>query len=364
MQLHQQAEIYWRQRGSLNWTLKGDTMTAYFFAIANDRRRRCFIDSLIIDGVRSSDQGTILNHIVAFFSSLLSAKPDQGFRLSPNFWDQGILVSSEENTDLMIPYSKEEIFSSISNSNPNSASGPDVFSTPFFNFFLPILKELICAVIQSYCLGTLDISRLNYAVISLIPKTKGADLISQFRPIALINNFAKFPTKCLATRLTPVAHRTLSPTQSAFVKGCFILDGVLCLHEIIHDIHKSGSKAVILKLDFEKAYDSVSWGFLKQVLLAKGFDSGMVHRIMQLVMGGAILPLMSMGKLVISLRTLEASGNATRPRPSSLTLWRMLFLISYPEPRRPDTSLLLAHTSFWRVLLTSNMLMTRLLWSN
>ena len=83
-----------------------------------------------------------------------------------------------------------------------------------------------------------------------------------------------------------MAHRTLSPTQSTFVKGRFILDGVLCLHEIIHDIHKSGSKAVILKLDFEKAYDSVSWGFLKQVLLAKGFDSGVVHRIMQLVMGG------------------------------------------------------------------------------
>ena len=79
---------------------------------------------------------------------------------------------------------------------------------------------------------------------------------------------------------------TLYPTQSAFVKGRFILDGVLCLHEIIHDIHKSGSKAVILKLNFEKAYDSVSQGFLRQVLLAKGFDGGVVHRIMQLFMGG------------------------------------------------------------------------------
>lgn len=127
--------------------LKGDSPTAYFFAIANGRRRRCLIDSLIIDGVRSSDQDDILNHVVSFFSSLLSAKPDKGFRLASNFWDQGVLVSSEENSDLMIPYSDEEIFSSISNSNPNSASGPDGFSIPFFKKFWPSLKELICAVI-------------------------------------------------------------------------------------------------------------------------------------------------------------------------------------------------------------------------
>ncbi|XP_073361748.1 uncharacterized protein [Aegilops tauschii subsp. strangulata] len=102
----------------------------------------------------------------------------------------------------------------------------------------------------------MDISCLNYAVITLIPKVKGADLISQFRPIALINNFAKFPAKGFATRLSPIAHRTINPFQSAFIK------------------------------DFEKAYDSVSWPFLRKFLLAKGFEGSYVHRIMQLVSGG------------------------------------------------------------------------------
>ena len=108
------------------------------------------------------------------------------------------------------------------------------------------------ALVRDFENGALDISRLNYAVMSLIPKIKGAELISQFRPIALINNFAKFPAKCFTMRLTPVSHRTLSPTQFAFIKGCFILDGVLCLHEIIHDFIKIGSRVVILKLDLGK----------------------------------------------------------------------------------------------------------------
>ena len=44
--------------------------------------------------------------------------------------------------------------------------------------------------------------------------------------------------------------------------------------------------AIILKLDFEKAYDRVSWKFLREVLSKKGFESGFIHRILQLVSGG------------------------------------------------------------------------------
>lgn len=65
-----------------------------------------------------------------------------------------------------------------------------------------------------------------------------------------------------------------------------ILDGILSLHEIVQDLRSRGSKAIILNLDFEKAYDCIRWSFLHDVLLAKGFDSGYVHRIMQLVCGG------------------------------------------------------------------------------
>ena len=78
--LHRQEEVYWNQRGAINWTLKGDSPTSYFFAIANGRRRRCMIDSLLINNVRVSDPSQIMSHVVNFFSSLLSAKPEVGFR--------------------------------------------------------------------------------------------------------------------------------------------------------------------------------------------------------------------------------------------------------------------------------------------
>ena len=109
MILHQQSEIYWRQRSSLNWTLKGDAITSYFFAIANGRRRRCFIDSLIIDDVRTSDHSLILDHIVAFFSNLPGPKPDSTIAFSSDFWEGGSKISEEENIGLLIPTSDEEV---------------------------------------------------------------------------------------------------------------------------------------------------------------------------------------------------------------------------------------------------------------
>jgi hypothetical protein len=79
-----------------------------------------------------------------------------------------------------------------------------------------------------------------------------------------------------------------SLAQTAFIKGRFIQDGPLALHEIIHELKSKKLSAVLLKLDFEKAYDRVSWDLLREVLLRKGFKPALVHRIMQLVTGGQI----------------------------------------------------------------------------
>jgi hypothetical protein len=50
------------------------------------------------------------------------------------------------------------------------------------------------------------------------------------------------------------------------------LEGVVILHETIHELHKKKKNGVILKLDFEKAYDKVNWSFVQQTLRMKGFS--------------------------------------------------------------------------------------------
>jgi hypothetical protein len=145
---------------------------------------------------------------------------------------------------------------------------------------------MVLQILNGFALERLNISRLNFGILSLIPKVLGADLIKQYRPIALINVLFKFISKAVATRLSPVPHKIIAPSQTAFIKGRLLLDGALSLHEIIHELKSRKTKAVLLKLDFEKAYDRVHWKFLREVLIRKGFESGFIHRIMQLVSGG------------------------------------------------------------------------------
>jgi hypothetical protein len=145
---------------------------------------------------------------------------------------------------------------------------------------------LVLSIVNGFALGTVDVAGLNYGILSLIPKVVGADSIKQYRPIALINVIFKIVAKVYASRLSPVAHMIVSQTQTTFIKGRFIRDGALALHEILHELTSKNLLAIVLKLDFEKAYDRVNWDFLKEVLLRKGFNGAYMHIVLQLVNGG------------------------------------------------------------------------------
>jgi hypothetical protein len=60
-------------------------------------------------------------------------------------------------------------------------------------------------------------------------------------------------------------------TQSAFIKGRQLVEGVVVVNEVIDYARKVGKDCLIVKVDFEKAYDSVDWGFLDYMLGRFGF---------------------------------------------------------------------------------------------
>jgi hypothetical protein len=67
----------------------------------------------------------------------------------------------------------------------------------------------------------INISRMNYGLISLIPKVKEANTIRQFRPICLLGVDYKWFTKVLTNRLTKVADSLISNTpRQEYFRGC------------------------------------------------------------------------------------------------------------------------------------------------
>ena len=90
----------------------------------------------------------------------------------------------------------------------------------------------------------LDLSRLNDAIISLIRMVPGASDIRQFHPITLINVIFGILANGYANRAALLASQITQLNQSAFIKGRYILDGVLVLHEVLHEVRSKHLRAV------------------------------------------------------------------------------------------------------------------------
>jgi hypothetical protein len=112
---------------------------------------------------------------------------------------------------------------------------------------------------------------LDTAYITLLSKKDGAGHVKDFRPISLVHSFAKVVTKVLANRLATWLDLMVSKNQSAFIKKGFLQDNFILVNFILVQqmakfLHQQKQPHLLLKLDITKAFDSVSWPFLLEVL--------------------------------------------------------------------------------------------------
>jgi hypothetical protein len=98
----------------------------------------------------------------------------------------------------------------------------------------------------------------------------------------------KLITKTLTLRLEAVAEKLIHPNQTAFMKGRSIMSGIMILHEVIHETKRRKQIGVVLKLDFEKAYDKINWTFLFQCMEARDFCPMWCEWIRRVVSGGTV----------------------------------------------------------------------------
>jgi hypothetical protein len=151
-----------------------------------------------------------------------------------------------------------------------------------------IIKHDLFDMLNEFWAQKLDLGRLNYGIITLIPKLKEATRIQQYRPIRLLNVSYKIITKILMLRFEGCMSRIINRCQSTFIKGRNIMDGVMTLHEILHDVKNKKRDGLILKLDFEKAYDKISRDFLFEMLRQRGFDEIWCKWIKEVVTSGTL----------------------------------------------------------------------------
>jgi hypothetical protein len=114
---------------------------------------------------------------------------------------------------------------------------------------------------------------INSTFIALIPKVDSPQRLNEFRPISLVGSLYKIQATLLANRLRMVIGSFVSESQSTFVHSKQILDGILIANEVVDEARRCKKGLMLFKVDFEKAYDSVDWGYLDSVMERMSFPT-------------------------------------------------------------------------------------------
>lgn len=152
------------------------------------------------------------------------------------------------------------------------ATSSDGFNGLFYKVAWPIIKDDVINTLNAFwSLDARSFHLLNDAFMVLLRKKQAPNCLKDYRPISLMHSFSKLLTKCLARRLQPKLESLVAYNQSAFIEGRIIHDNFRVVQLTCCWLHSRKSPAVLLKVDIAKAFDSVAWPFLLEVLQHVGF---------------------------------------------------------------------------------------------
>ncbi|KAJ0927402.1 putative RNA-directed DNA polymerase [Helianthus annuus] len=217
----------------------------------------------MINGGWCTKPASIKKEIVSFFRN----KFVEVVGVQPSFCCDNINTLSHSKRDsLAVPYSKEKIKCAVFGCGDDRAPGHDGINFKFLYKFWHLFEDDFSNIFSSFYEDGKINCGSSSSFISLVPKIKDLVSLGNLRPINLVGVISKVVSKVLANRTRAVLEDVISDSQSAFLEGKFILDGPLVVNEVLSLLKKKKSKAFILKIDFEKAYDNVNWNIMVSIL--------------------------------------------------------------------------------------------------
>lgn len=258
-----------RAQSRNTWLRDGDASTKFFHLHASYRKKKNHITSL------ESNKGPVHDHNVKqelLFQHFQAIMGTEVLR-TEMVELAAIGVPTKALDHLDHPFTEEELWDTIKALPRDKSPGLDRFTAEFYQSAWHIIKEdLMLAINALNRRDTRGFYNLNNALITLLPKKPKAQRPGDYRPICLIHSFAKIATNMMARRVAPELHDLVDVNQSAFIKSRSIHDNFKFVQAAARLFKQRRiPKLLLLKLDIAKAFDTVSWPFLLQILQHAGF---------------------------------------------------------------------------------------------
>ncbi len=263
-------------RAKARWIEEGEKPTKYFCNMENRHYTSKFMKSLTTkDNKQINETKDILNEVKSFYEDLYTSRDKNlsHVNLNKRLKDNTPKLSNDQSLKLEGKLSLKEAGESLYKMNNFRSPGSDGFTVEFYKFFwIDIGQFLVNSINYSYDIGVLSTTQQE-GIITCIPKSnKPKEFIKNWRPITLLNVAYKIASSCIATRIKNILPELIGVDQCGFMSGRFTGDIVRLVFDILSYAKVNNKGGIILLIDFEKAFDSISWSFLHNTL--KYFNFG------------------------------------------------------------------------------------------
>jgi hypothetical protein len=275
---------FFSQKIKCNFLKHSDKGSKFFHALLGQNHRRNFIPAIMCShGSLSTSLHEVGNEFVSFYQRLLGSSRTT-LPLDSAVIHSGPCLPSSSHGLLLAPVSQEDIRKAVFSIGNDKAPGPDGYSSFFFKQAWDIIGGDVCAAVKDFFHSGRLLKQVNHSIIVLVPKSANGSSPSDYRPISCCNVIYKVISKLLADRLAHVLMDIVSPMQNAFLGGRYMSDNINLVQELLRQYgRKRSSPRCLLKVDFKKAFDSVQWDFLANLLRQLGFPAHFVLLVMECV---------------------------------------------------------------------------------
>ena len=158
-----------------------------------------------------------------------------------------------------------ELSEALKNMKNEKSPGLDGFTVECFKFFwIDIRSFILRSLNYGYHTGSLSETQ-KQGVITCLPKpNKSRHLLKNWKPISLLNAVYKLASAVIANRLQTVLDKIIFEDQKGFISGRFIGESIRLIYDVLFETKDQDIPGIILSIDFEKAFDTVSWKFIKK----------------------------------------------------------------------------------------------------
>ena len=222
------------------------------------------------DGTVITDQNEILRETRHFYETLYSSRDDNLIEidLETEFRNVNMPKLSKSDSDSLEGLlSIEEASFALKHMKNNKSPGSDGFSADFFKAFWGKLGHFIVrSVNYGYEHGELSTTQREGVIVCIPKENKPRCKLTNYRPISLLNCVYKIASSSIANRIKSILTKLVNEDQTGFISGRYLGENTRLIYDIMHYAEENDMQALILLVDFEKAFDSLSWKFIHNVL--------------------------------------------------------------------------------------------------